>query len=93
MKYIYLTLIVLLSVISTSCSKEKKVTYTTAKVEKQNISTSVTATGTIEPVTKVEVGTQVSGIISKIYIDYNSYVHKGDILAELDRTNLNSELV
>jgi len=93
MKYIYLTLIVLLSVISSSCSKEKKVTYTTAKVEKQNISTSITATGTIEPVTKVEVGTQVSGIISKIYVDYNSYVHKGDILAELDRTNLNSELV
>ena len=76
-----------------SCSSEKKVTYSYAKAEKQDISTSITATGTIEPVTKVEVGTQVSGIISKIYVDYNSYVHKGDIMAELDRTNLNSELV
>ncbi len=76
-----------------ACQNEQKVTYSTAKVERQDISTSITATGTIEPVTKVEVGTQVSGIISKIYVDYNSYVHKGDILAELDRTNLSSELV
>lgn len=76
-----------------SCKNEQKVTYSTAKAEKQDISTSITATGTIEPVTKVEVGTQVSGIISKIYVDYNSYVRKGDIMAELDRTNLNSELV
>ena len=59
----------------------------------QNISTSITATGTIEPVTKVEVGTQVSGIISKIYVDYNSIVTKGQVIAELDRTNLQSELV
>lgn len=93
MKYINLSIIACIAVLLSGCSKEKKVTYSTAKVEKQTISTSVTATGTIEPVTKVEVGTQVSGIISKIYVDYNSYVHKGDILAELDRTNLNSELV
>ncbi|MDO5447741.1 MAG: efflux RND transporter periplasmic adaptor subunit, partial [Prevotellaceae bacterium] len=51
-----------------------------------------TATGTIEPVTKVEVGTQVSGIIDKIYVDYNSVVHKGQVIAELDKTNLLSEL-
>ncbi len=56
------------------------------------IRSSVTATGTIEPVTKVEVGTQVSGIISRIYVDYNSVVKKGDIIAELDKTNLTSEL-
>ena len=61
-------------------------------VKKQDISSGVTATGTIEPVTKVEVGTQVSGIISKVYVDYNSVVRKGDIIAELDRTNLISEL-
>ena len=82
-----------LSILAIGCGSEKKVSYTTAKAEKQNLSTSITATGTIEPVTKVEVGTQVSGIISKIYVDYNSYVHKGQVLAELDRTNLNSELV
>lgn len=69
-----------------------KATYTTAKAEIATISTSITATGTIEPVTMVEVGTQVSGIISKIYVDYNSVVKKGQVIAELDRTNLISEL-
>lgn len=67
-----------------------KISYT--KVEKKDICSGVTATGTIEPVTKVEVGTQVSGIISKVYVDYNSIVKKGDVIAELDRTNLISEL-
>ena len=75
-----------------ACSEGTKVTYSTALVEKQNISTSITATGTIEPVTEVEVGTQVSGIIDKIYVDYNSEVHKGQVIAELDKTNLLSEL-
>ncbi|MCH5177329.1 MAG: efflux RND transporter periplasmic adaptor subunit [Prevotellaceae bacterium] len=75
-----------------SCAKELKVTYTTETAQKQDITTSITATGTIEPVTKVEVGTQVSGIIDKIYVDYNSVVHKGDVIAELDKTNLKSEL-
>ena len=77
----------------TSCSKKTTVAYNTEKVERTNITTSITATGTIEPVTKVEVGTQVSGIISKIYVDYNSVVTKGQVIAELDRTNLQSELV
>lgn len=67
-----------------------KISYT--KIEKKDICSGVTATGTIEPVTKVEVGTQVSGIISKVYVDYNSIVKKGDVIAELDRTNLISEL-
>ena len=75
-----------------SCSKTPQVTYGTTKVTKQNITTSITATGTIEPVTSVEVGTQVSGIIDKIYVDYNSIVRKGDVIAELDKTNLLSEL-
>lgn len=78
---------------ATSCGKKSTTSYTTAKVELQNITTSVTATGTIEPVTEVEVGTQVSGIIDKIYVDYNSIVHKGQVIAELDKTNLQSELV
>jgi HlyD family secretion protein len=56
------------------------------------LSTSVTATGTIEPISEVEVGTQVSGKISKLYVDYNSVVKKGQILAELDKTTLQSEL-
>ncbi|MBR0259930.1 MAG: efflux RND transporter periplasmic adaptor subunit [Prevotella sp.] len=72
--------------------KEQKAEFSTAKVEKQNISTSITATGTIEPVTSVTVGTQVSGIVSKLYVDYNSIVKKGQVIAELDKTNLISEL-
>ena len=80
------------SLIMAACSSTPKVTYTSATVEKQDITTSVTATGTIEPVTKVEVGTQVSGIIDKIYVDYNSVVKRGQVIAELDKTNLLSEL-
>lgn len=72
--------------------KEQTVEFETAKVEKQDISTSITATGTIEPVTSVTVGTQVSGIVSKLYVDYNSVVKKGQVIAELDKTNLISEL-
>ncbi len=75
-----------------ACSEGTKVNYSTSPVEKQNISTSITATGTIEPVTEVEVGTQVSGIIDRIYVDYNSEVHRGQVIAELDKTNLLSEL-
>lgn len=66
--------------------------YETTKVEKDTIKSIVTATGSIEPVTSVDVGTQVSGIISKIYVDYNSVVKKGQVIAELDKTNLISEL-
>ena len=72
--------------------KEEKVTFETAKVVKGNIQTSITATGTIEPVTSVTVGTQVSGIVSRLYVDYNSVVKRGQVIAELDRTNLISEL-
>lgn len=72
--------------------KKQKVTFATAKVERNNISESITATGTIEPVTEVEVGTQVSGIIDRIYVDYNSVVTKGQLIAEMDRVTLQSEL-
>jgi len=71
--------------------KEEKISFDTAKVMKTNIQTSITATGTIEPVTSVTV-TQVSGIVSHLYVDYNSVVKKGQVIAELDRTNLISEL-
>ncbi len=68
------------------------VSYETAKVERATIGNSVTATGTIEAVTSVDVGTQVSGLIDKIYVDYNSTVKKGQVIAELDKTNLISQL-
>ena len=72
--------------------KDEKISFDPAKVQKTNIQTSITATGTIEPVTSVTVGTQVSGIVSHLYVDYNSVVKKGQVIAELDRTNLISEL-
>ena len=52
--------------------KQNEVSFETAKAERTNISTSITATGTIEPVTSVTVGTQVSGIVSKLYVDNRS---------------------
>lgn len=73
-------------------SSKPKVSYLTATVSKGEISESVTATGTIEPVTEVQVGTQVSGIIDKLYADYNSVVKKGQLIAEMDRVTLESEL-
>lgn len=71
---------------------KSNIDYETAQAEITDIRNSVTATGTIEPVTKVEVGTQVSGIVSRIFVDYNSIVKAGQVIAELDKTNLTSEL-
>ena len=72
--------------------KEEQISFDTAAVAPANIMNSITATGTIEPVTSVTVGTQVSGIVSKLYVDYNSVVKKGQVIAELDKTNLMSQL-
>jgi len=62
----------------------------TVAAKKGDVTTMVTATGTIEPITQVEVGTQVSGVVEKIYVDYNSVVTEGQLIAELDKTNLNA---
>lgn len=75
-----------------ACESGPKFEYSESEVTRGDITTSVTATGTIEPVTSVQVGTQVSGIVSKLYVDYNSVVKAGQVIAELDRTNLISEL-
>lgn len=82
----------LMFTILVSCGKKEQIQFETAEVTTRDLSTTVTATGTIEPVTKVEVGTQVSGIIDKIFVDFNSEVKKGQVIAELDKTNLLSEL-
>ena len=87
-----MTLMMVIAAAVCGCTKKQHVTYNMTEVQKQDITTSVTATGTIEPVTSVDVGTQVSGIVSKLYVDYNSVVKAGDVIAELDRTNLISEL-
>ncbi len=69
------------------------VTLETARVSRIDITNTVTATGTVEPVTKVEVGTQVSGIIDKLFADYNDVVKAGQVIAEMDKVNLEAELV
>lgn len=72
--------------------KEKQINFKQEKVATHTLQNSITATGTIEAVTSVTVGTQVSGIVNKLYVDYNSVVKKGQVIAELDKTNLISEL-
>ena len=95
-KYIWIILAVIVALIALwqylgSRKESTRIGFKTIKVEMGKISNYVTATGTIEPVVKVEVGTQVSGIVKKLYVDYNSVVKKGQVIAELDKTNLQSE--
>lgn len=83
--------VVLAIVIFKSCSSE--VTHYNTTLPKENtIEITVTATGTIQPVDQVEVGTQVSGVIEKIYVDFNSTVKKGQLLAELDKSTLSEKV-
>lgn len=80
------------AVFSCKSNKNENNAWITAPVSRQNISSLVTCTGSLEPITKVEVGTQVSGRVEKIYVDYNSEVTKGQLLAELDQTVLSANL-
>jgi len=73
-------------------STEKAISFETTKIGKGTISNTVTATGTLEAIKTVEVGTQVSGVIEKIYVDFNSQVKKGQLLAQLDETPLLTQL-
>lgn len=73
-------------------SSTAKISWQTTKVSRNSMSDMVSATGTVEPVTKVDVGTQVSGIVDKIYVDYNSVVKKGQLIAEMDKVTLQAEL-
>ncbi len=76
----------------TKSSPKSQLVVKTEKIAKGDISNIVTATGSVEAITQVEVGTQVSGIIDKIYVDFNSVVKKGQLIAELDKEVLLSEL-
>ena len=67
-------------------TKKPEEKYRTATIDQGNITQTVTATGALAAVTTVQVGSQVSGIIAKLYADFNSKVKKGDLLAELDPT-------
>lgn len=82
----------LIALAAVSCSKKPQIRLETGKVERADISESVTATGTVESVTQVDVGTQVTGIVDKLYADYNSVVSKGELIAEIEKTLLESEL-
>lgn len=75
-----------------SCGKEQKISLQTVKAERGELTETVTATGTIESVTQVDVGTQVTGIIDKLYADYNTVVTKGQLIAEIEKTLLQSDL-
>lgn len=83
-KLIIAPLVVALAAIATYLlvgnKSQQQVTFESTTVTRGNLSTSVTATGTVEPVTQVEVGTQVSGIVNKLHVDYNSEVHRGRIV-------------
>ena len=72
--------------------KETAINFNTVKVEKGSISNTVTATGIIEAIKTVNVGTQVSGIINHIYVDFNDQVKQGQLLAKLDETPLRTQL-
>jgi len=72
--------------------KEAVVAFDTVKVEKGNITNTVTATGTIEAIKAVNVGTQVSGILQHVYVDFNDNVKQGQLLARLDETSLQAQL-
>lgn len=82
----------ILPALVSSCKKEQKMELETYTVKPITISEVVTATGTMESVTQVDVGTQVTGIIDKLYADYNDTVKKGQLLAEIEKTLLDSEL-
>ena len=84
--------VVLVVLLSGKGGKKQEIRYETAVAGKSDIAVYVTATGTIEPVTEVEVGTQVSGIIDKLYADYNSIVKEGQLIAEMDKVTLESDL-
>ena len=79
-------------IVKVTKSANKELVIRTHVVEEYTVENTVTATGTIEPVETVEVGTQVSGKVEKIYVDFNDVVKKGQLMAELDKQTLNQSL-
>ncbi len=71
---------------------KKELKFSTSVIGENTVQNNVTATGNLEPVDEVEVGTQVSGIVEKLYVDFNSHVKKGQLLAELDKSTLSERL-
>ncbi len=85
--------VLLVCFVSISCHKgQKSYVFETSVVKKGSIINTITATGTIEADTTVLIGTQVSGVVKKIYVDFNSVVKKGQLLAEIDKTPLETQV-
>lgn len=74
-------------------SGKGKIQYRTAEITRGNIESTISSTGTLSPVTTVEVGTQVSGTIAQVYVDYNDVVKKGQLLAVLDTVMLKAAVL
>jgi len=89
---IAVVIIALILIFSLKKGKKGELRVMTERSTIDSIEVTVTATGELQPVYKVDVGTQVSGIVEHIYVDFNSVVKKGQLLAELDRSNLNEQL-
>lgn len=83
-KNIIILITILILVMFFSIYNSNKVRYITKPITKESITQYVEASGTIKPINTIAVGTQVSGTVAKIYVDFNSVVKKGDLLAELD---------
>ncbi len=81
-----------LLLLASACSKKEKVSLQTATVTRGEITEAVTATGTLECITQVDVGTQVTGIVAKLFADFNSVVTEGQLIAEIDKTTLEADL-
>mgnify|MGYP002731371292 CR=1 FL=1 len=81
---IILAICIILTMLLVFVGKKKSIKYQTAIVEKGTVMEKVEATGTIKPVQTVEIGAQVSGMIKEVYVDYNSHVKKGQLLAQID---------
>ena len=84
--------VAIMMIVNVGKSANKELVIRTHVVNEYTVENTVTATGTIEPVETVEVGTQVSGKVEKIYVDYNDVVKKGQLMAELDKQTLNQSL-
>jgi HlyD family secretion protein len=84
--------IAVMMIVKARKSANKELVIRTHVVTEYTVENTVTATGTIEPVETVEVGTQVSGKVEKIYVDFNDVVKKGELLAELDKLTLNQSV-
>ena len=85
-------LIAIICIVKATKSSKKELVIRTHVVSEYTVENTVTATGTIEPVETVDVGTQVSGKVEKIYVDFNDVVKKGQLMAELDKLTLNQNV-